>query len=81
VLSSDIKEASFVAANRSSQHVCNRGGFFCLQISSPSRIMRASGSGGLIFGILEGIVLFTRVTPEVRMEYWRVCGEIRSTHA
>src|SRR6202023_4271838 len=41
VLSSDIKEASFVAANRSSQHVCNRGGFFCLQISSTSRIMRA----------------------------------------
>src|SRR6202789_4603534 len=37
-----LKEASFVAANRSSQHVCNRGGFFCLQISSPSRIMRAS---------------------------------------
>src|SRR5713101_1752206 len=35
-------EASFVAANRSSQHVCNRGGFFCLQISSHSRIMRAS---------------------------------------
>src|ERR1700677_4240541 len=34
-------EASFVAANRSRQHVCNRGGFFCLQISSPSRIMRA----------------------------------------
>src|SRR6266403_4383827 len=25
-------EASFVAANRSSQHVCNRGGFCCLQI-------------------------------------------------
>src|ERR1035437_7475143 len=32
-------EASFVAANRSSQHVCNRGGFCCL---SNSRIIRAS---------------------------------------
>src|SRR5580692_6561596 len=41
VLSSDIKEAFFVAQTLSSQHVCNRGGFFCLQISSPSRIMRA----------------------------------------
>src|SRR6266404_2917495 len=34
-------EASFVAANRSSQHVCNRGGFCCL---SNSRIIRASVS-------------------------------------
>src|SRR5258708_2411885 len=34
-------EASFVAANRSSQHVCNRGGFCCL---SNSRIIRASSS-------------------------------------
>jgi hypothetical protein len=41
VLSSDIKEASFVAQTLSCQHVCNRGGFFCLQISSHSRIMRA----------------------------------------
>src|ERR1700735_5793871 len=41
VLSSDIKEAFFVAQTLSSQHVCNRGGFFCLQIPSPSRIMRA----------------------------------------
>src|SRR6266568_288747 len=43
VLSSDIREASFVAQTLSSQHVCNRGGFFCLQISSDSRIMRAKG--------------------------------------
>src|ERR1700734_1032375 len=48
VLSSDLKEASFVAANRSSQHVCNRGGFFCLQISSPSRIMRVSDHRRLV---------------------------------
>jgi len=41
VLSSDNKEASFVAQTLSSQHVCNRGGFFCFQISSDSRIMRA----------------------------------------
>src|SRR5580704_14247181 len=42
VLSSDIKEASFVTQTLTSHHVCNRGGFFCLQISSHSRIMRAS---------------------------------------
>src|SRR5580704_13651712 len=41
VLSSDIKEASFVTQTLTSHHVCNRGGFFCLQISSHSRIMRA----------------------------------------
>src|SRR5580700_9239457 len=40
VLSSDIKEASFVTQTLTSHHVCNRGGFFCLQISSHSRIMR-----------------------------------------
>jgi len=45
VLSSDIKEAFFVAQTLSSQHVCNRGGFFCLPISSHSRIMRASLRG------------------------------------
>jgi hypothetical protein len=28
VLSSDIKEASFVAQTLTSHHVCNRGGFF-----------------------------------------------------
>src|SRR5580700_10069092 len=42
VLSSDIKEASFVTQTLTSHHVCNRGGFFCLQISSHSRIMRVS---------------------------------------
>jgi predicted Zn-dependent protease with MMP-like domain len=31
VLSSDIKEASFVAQTLTSHHVCNRGGFFCLR--------------------------------------------------
>jgi site-specific recombinase XerD len=31
VLSSDIKEASFVAQTLISHHVCNRGGFFCLK--------------------------------------------------
>src|SRR5436190_23720677 len=31
VLSSEIKEAFFVAQTLSNQHVCNRGGFFCLR--------------------------------------------------
>jgi spore coat protein A, manganese oxidase len=38
VLSSDIKEASFVAQTLFSQHVCNRGGFFCLQIQELSEL-------------------------------------------
>src|SRR5580700_2148657 len=47
VLSSDIKEASFVTQTLTSHHVCNRGGFFCLQISSHSRIMRVKTNARL----------------------------------
>jgi hypothetical protein len=46
VLSSDIKEAFFVTQTLTSHHVCNRGGFFCLQISSHSRIMRVKAFYG-----------------------------------
>src|SRR5580700_5159669 len=48
VLSFDIKEASFVAQTLTSHHVCNRGGFFCPQISSHSRIMRVSCVQGVV---------------------------------
>ena len=80
VLLSDIKEAFFVAQTLSSQHVCNRGGFFCLQISSPSRIMRASFARTAHIDITWGMGfdLYPLQTMESRRQYYAqaILGEL-----